>query len=94
MEESTFKDARVRAAFGRLVQVALYADERNDELKARTAQLQQELVGSRQLPAYVVVDPRDGTVLAKFGYKLQFVTDPATFVVELERALAAYAQAK
>ncbi|MSR75185.1 MAG: hypothetical protein EXS14_06935 [Planctomycetes bacterium] len=94
MEESTFKDARVRAAFTGFVELALYADERNDALKARTAELQQKLVGNRQLPAYVIVNSRNGSVLAKFGFKLAFVTDPATFVVELEKALAAFAAAK
>jgi hypothetical protein len=91
VEESTFKDARVRALFSKFTEVVLYADERNDLLKAETARLQQELVKTRQLPSYVIQDPRTGAVLAKFGYRLEFVTDPATFAAELERALAAYA---
>lgn len=86
MEESTFKDARVRAEFQGFVEVALYADERDAAIKARTAELQQRFVGTRQLPAYVIVDPRNEQVLAKFGYRLEFVTDPATFLAELQNA--------
>lgn|GEM_PF-4457209 len=90
MEESTFKDARVRAAFERVVNLAVYVDEKDKPLRKKLQELQERLVGAPNLPAYLVLDPVDERVLLNLGFKMEYVTSPATFAEELEAALSAF----
>ncbi len=91
MEESTFKDARVRASFERMVKLTVYVDERDKALRKENQDLQERLVGAPNLPAYLVLDPADERVLLQLAFKMEYVTAPATFAVELERAFSAFA---
>lgn len=90
MEESTFKDARVRASFERMVQLAVYVDERDKVLRKKNQGLQERLVGAPNLPTYLLLDPVDERVLLQLAFKMEFVTNPATFAAEMERVLAGF----
>lgn len=103
MERGTFHDERVRNAFDAFVVLDAYVDalDVDEEVLTRIKDLHVKLGGSGQLPAYVVVDPEvdpatwltdpGKAVIRRWGYKLDYVTDPTTFIAELVRSLDALA---
>lgn len=77
-------DSRVRAALAQnYVSVELFTDEADSTLARKNILLQQELGRSQTLPLYVILNPKTGAVLDRFGYTRGFLTDPGSFAKRL-----------
>jgi hypothetical protein len=94
VESAVFPDSKVRETFRKFVVVSIWVDEPDDEVSAFNKALQDRLIASIKLPAYVVIDPETEMVLGNWGFENRLVSDPSLFVERMERALASFAASR
>jgi len=92
VEKAAFHHPKVREIFQNFVVAKLYVDEKNGPdaaaIAKRNQELEIELAGSAQQPAYVIMEPQSGRVISTWGFEQQFISDPPTFGERLEQGLA------
>ncbi len=88
MERGTFPN--IRDDFDPFVVVRL--ETKSDKSSKFNTALALRLVHEDSIPIYVILDPKDESVLRDWRYKAEFTSEPKTFSRLLEEGLAVYTQ--
>ncbi len=65
MEEKVFRHPAVAGELQRMIEARLHNDHPDSETRGAIKELQQRMADTLATPTYVVVDPRDGEIVAR-----------------------------